>query len=141
MHDFTPGSALLGGILIGLAASMLLVASGRVAGIAGILAGLVLPRRGDVAWRAWFLAGLLGAGLCAALLAPQRIGIAPRSVGMLAIAGLLVGMGTRLGEGCTSGHGVCGISRLSPRSIAATLAFMASGMLTVAVLRWLGVGS
>jgi uncharacterized membrane protein YedE/YeeE len=141
MHDFTPLSALAGGALIGLAASLLLVALGRIAGISGVAAGLLFPVRGDVRWRALFVLGLIGAGLAAAVLAPQSIGTSPRSYATLAVAGLLVGVGTRLGNGCTSGHGVCGISRLAPRSIAATAVFMVTGMLAVVVSRWLGVAS
>ena len=141
MHDFTPLPALAGGALIGLAASLLLVAAGRIAGISGITAGLLLPVRGDVRWRALFVLGLLGGGIAAALFAPQFIGTSPRSYVALAFAGLLVGVGTRLGNGCTSGHGVCGISRLAPRSIAATVVFMITGMLAVVASRWLGVAS
>lgn len=138
MHDFTPIAALAGGALIGLAASLLLVSAGRIAGISGITSGLLFPTRGDVRWRVLFLLGLVSAGAVAALLAPDSIGTSPRSMVALAAAGLLVGVGTRLGGGCTSGHGVCGISRLAPRSIAATLVFVATGMLTVVVVRWLG---
>jgi uncharacterized protein len=144
MQHFTPWSALTGGILIGLAATLLLIATGRVAGISGIVAGLLLRARDtsdsqDDAWRGWFVAGLLGAGLGAAWFAPASLGTAPRSLLTLAAAGLLVGIGTRLARGCTSGHGVCGLSRLSGRSLAATLAFIASGIATVTVLRSLGV--
>lgn len=141
MHDFTPLPALAGGVLIGLAASLLLLASGRIAGISGIAAGLVLPRRADVGWRAVFLFGLIGAGAVAVWLAPDSIAASPRSYAQLTAAGLLVGAGTQLSKGCTSGHGVCGISRLAPRSIAATGVFMATGMLVVALLRWLGAAS
>jgi uncharacterized membrane protein YedE/YeeE len=138
MHDFTPIPALAGGALIGLAASLLLVAAGRIAGISGITGGLLFPARGDVRWRALFVLGLVSAGAGAALLAPGSIGASPRSYAALAIAGLLVGVGTRLGNGCTSGHGVCGISRFAPRSIAATVVFMSTGMLAVLLTRWLG---
>lgn len=141
MHDFTPLSALAGGALIGLAASLLLVLAGRIAGISGITGGLLFPVRGDVSWRVLFVFGLLGAGIAAVVLAPEAIGTSPRSNGALAVAGLLVGVGTRLGNGCTSGHGVCGISRLAPRSIAATVVFMTTGMLAVVAARWLGVAS
>jgi uncharacterized membrane protein YedE/YeeE len=138
MHDFTPWSALAGGALIGLAASLLLLANGRIAGISGILSGMLVRQRGDVAWRALFVAGLVIAGLVAQLLSPAQLGSSPRSLVMLAAAGLLVGVGTRLGNGCTSGHGVCGLSRLSPRSLAATLTFIASGVLAVLATRLLG---
>jgi uncharacterized protein len=141
MHDFTPIPALAGGALIGLAASLLLVAAGRIAGISGITGGLLFPARGDVRWRTLFLLGLVAAGIFAVLLAPGSIGTSPRSLPVLAVAGLLVGIGTRLGNGCTSGHGVCGISRLAPRSISATVVFMAAGMLSVLLTRWLGGAS
>lgn len=141
MHDFTPISALAGGALIGLAASLLLIAAGRIAGISGITGGLLFPAREDLRWRALFVVGLVAAGIAAALLAPDSIGTSPRSYVALAVAGLLVGVGTRLGNGCTSGHGVCGISRLAPRSIAATVVFMGTGMLAVVLTRWLGGAS
>jgi uncharacterized membrane protein YedE/YeeE len=141
MHDFTPIPALIGGILIGLAATLLLVGSGRVAGVSGILGGLLVPARGDRGWRALFLLGLVVAGAVAAWVAPQNIGDSPRSLPLLALAGLLVGVGTRLGNGCTSGHGVCGLSRMSPRSLAATLTFIAVGMLTAYVVSTFGAGA
>lgn len=141
MHDFTPWSALAGGILIGIAASILLALSGRVAGISGMLGGLLVRTRGDVAWRAWFLAGLLSVGVATALIAPERLGASPRGLAGLAIAGLLVGVGTRLGNGCTSGHGVCGLSRLSARSLVATVTFIATGVVAVALVRLFGGGS
>lgn len=131
MHDFTPWPALLGGTLIGLGASLLLIASGNLAGISGILSDLLLYRGRDMGWRVFFVAGLLGSGLVAAVIAPDAIESSPRSLGMLGVAGCLVGIGTRLGRGCTSGHGVCGVSRLSPRSIAATFVFLGTGMLAV----------
>jgi uncharacterized membrane protein YedE/YeeE len=137
MHEFSWLAPLFGGVLIGLSASLLLLVNGRVAGISGICAGLLTPQRGDVAWRGWFVAGLLLAGVGAVFVAPHAIGVAPRSLATLAIAGLLVGAGTRLSGGCTSGHGVCGISRLSVRSILATLTFIVSGMICVAALRML----
>jgi uncharacterized protein len=141
VHDFTPISALAGGGLIGLAASLLLVTTGRIAGISGITGGVLFPARGDLRWRVLFLLGLIGAGVLAAVLAPESIGHSPRSYATLTVAGLLVGIGTRLGNGCTSGHGVCGISRLAPRSIAATPVFMTTGALTVLLVRWLGGAS
>jgi uncharacterized membrane protein YedE/YeeE len=139
MHDFTPISALVGGGLIGLAASVLLLGSGRIAGISGILGGMLSRTRGDVLWRALFVVGLLTAGGVAALWAPQAIGTSPRSLPTLIAAGLIVGVGTRLGNGCTSGHGVCGISRFSTRSIVATITFIAAGMLSVRLVALLGV--
>ncbi|MFT3814689.1 MAG: YeeE/YedE family protein [Acidovorax sp.] len=135
---FTPLSALAGGALIGLAAALLVLLNGRIAGISGVLGGLLRPQRGDVAWRAAFVLGLVAAplawALCAAVPAPRI----DAGYGTLALAGLLVGLGTRYGAGCTSGHGVCGLSRLSPRSLAATLIFMGAGFATVAVLRHWG---
>jgi uncharacterized membrane protein YedE/YeeE len=130
-----------GGILIGLAASLMLVAYGRIAGVSGMVAGLLSPQRGDWQFRVWFVSGLLVAGAVASVFAPQLVAASPRPVAWLAVAGLLVGFGTRLGNGCTSGHGVCGVSRLAPRSIVATCVFVGFGMLTVTLLRWLGVAS
>jgi uncharacterized membrane protein YedE/YeeE len=141
MHDFTPISALVGGGLIGLAASILLIASGRIAGISGIVGGLLQRTSGDVLWRALFFLGLLASGAAAALWAPDSIGASPRSLPTLLAAGFIVGVGTRLGNGCTSGHGVCGISRFSVRSILATITFIAAGMIIVRVVTWLGAGS
>jgi len=134
---FTPWTSLIGGVAIGLAAAMLIVLNGRIAGISGILGGLLAPKRGDTAWRVAFIAGLVFApaahGLAARLPAPTiEAGFA-----MLVAAGLLVGLGTRYGSGCTSGHGVCGLSRLSPRSLVATAAFMLAGFATVFVTRHL----
>lgn len=131
--------ALAGGALIGLSASLLLALNGRVAGISGIVGGLLVPTRGDVVWRALFVAGLVAGGIAAYLVSPESFDAsgAP-ALPLVALAGALVGLGTRLGNGCTSGHGVCGISRLSPRSLAATLTFMTTGALTVLVMRFLG---
>jgi uncharacterized membrane protein YedE/YeeE len=141
MTEFTPYSALAGGVLIGLAASVLLIGYGRIAGVSGIAGNLLLGKRGDRAWRAAFLAGLLLAGVAVAGLAPQATAASPSGIAVVAGAGLLVGVGTRLGSGCTSGHGVCGLSRLSPRSLVATLAFILSGVVTVTLVRWLGGGA
>lgn len=138
--QLTPYSALAGGALIGLAASLLLIASGRIAGISGIVGGLLVPKVGDRAWRLLFVIGLLGAGLAMAALMPGAM-TTPRSLGWIALAGVLVGVGTRLGNGCTSGHGVCGISRLAPRSLVATMTFMATGVAAATLLRWLGAAS
>lgn len=127
-----------GGLLIGLAATLLLLINGRIAGISGIAGGLLVPCRGDRAWRVLFLAGLVGGGLL--LAATQRTGSTTAAVGasgVAVVAGLLVGFGTRLGNGCTSGHGVCGLARGAPRSLAATVTFIASGALTVFVARHL----
>ena len=134
-NAFTPWPALAGGVLIGVAAGMFVLLNGRIAGISGVLGGLLKPATGDVAWRVAFVAGLVGAPLLYALVAalpPPRIAA---SHGALVVAGLLVGIGTRYGSGCTSGHGVCGLSRLSPRSLVATIVFMAAGFAVVFVVR------
>jgi len=134
---FTPWPALAGGLLIGLAAAMFALLNGRIAGISGILGGLLKPVRGDVGWRVAFVAGLIGAPWAyAAFSALPRVQV-DAGYGVLIAAGLLVGIGTRYGAGCTSGHGVCGLSRLSPRSLAATAAFMAAGFAVVFLVRHL----
>jgi uncharacterized protein len=138
MTEFTPYSALAGGFSIGAAASLLLIGYGRIAGVSGIAGGLLLGKSGDRAWRGAFLFGLLLAGFIAAQLLQHGAFGSPRPLAAVAGAGLLVGVGTRLGSGCTSGHGVCGLSRLSPRSLVATLSFILSGVVTVTVLRLLG---
>ena len=130
--------ALAGGVLIGLAATLLLWLNGRIAGVSGILNGVVFPKRGDVAWRAMFRLGLLGAaGIYLTVVpgAPLPRTDFPRAG--LVVAGLLVGFGTRMGNGCTSGHGVCGLGRLSTRSLAAVLTFMATAIATTFVTRHL----
>ena len=135
--QFTPGAALTGGLLIGLAAASFLLLNGRIAGISGILGGLLAPARRDILWRLAFLAGLVGTPslwLLFAELPPIQI---DAGYPALIVAGLLVGIGTRYGSGCTSGHGVCGLSRLSLRSLVATLSFMATGFITVFVIRHL----
>lgn len=135
---FTPWASLAGGVLLGIASAILVLARGRILGISGILGGLLAPRKGDAGWRIAFLLGLAVAPASFALLAPAGFPPAPRidaGTATLVAAGLLVGFGTRLGSGCTSGHGVCGLSRLSPRSLVATVAFMAAGFLTVFVVR------
>jgi uncharacterized membrane protein YedE/YeeE len=138
MSNFTPLSSALGGALIGASASVLLLLDGKVAGVSGILGGVLRPSGGDRIWRGLFLAGLILAGAISAWLWPSAIGPAPPfPLYVLAGAGLLVGIGTELGSGCTSGHGVCGLSRGSMRSVAATLTFMATGVATAYVLRHL----
>lgn len=132
---FTPWTALAGGALIGLAAVWLMLAAGRIAGISGIAGGLLRPRSGDVGWRVAFIAGLILAPWAYRAVAVMPEAQIDASTAMLIAAGLLVGFGTRLGSGCTSGHGVCGLSRLSWRSLVATLCFMATGFLTVFVVR------
>lgn len=123
---------LVGGLLIGASAALLLWWTGRIAGISGILAGILRPRHGDVAWRGAFVAGLLAGGVLLAGLDPSVLApTTPSSLGLVACAGVLVGIGTRLGSGCTSGHGVCGIGRFSVRSMVATATFIAAGVVTV----------
>ncbi len=152
LQSFTPLTALTGGALIGLAAALLVLFNGRVAGISGVLGGLLRPKRGDVSWRLAFILGLVAVpGLYQLLvLWPASRGLTPDEYARLAlltlhqidastptliVAGLLVGIGTRYGAGCTSGHGVCGLSRFSARSLVATLSFMGAGFATVYVLR------
>ncbi|HEY0824645.1 MAG TPA: YeeE/YedE family protein [Ramlibacter sp.] len=134
-NAFNPEAAAAGGILIGFAAALFVLLNGRIAGISGVLGGLLRPARGDIAWRVAFLGGMLAAPLVYSLSADLPAPRIDASEGALVLAGLLVGIGTRYGSGCTSGHGVCGISRLSPRSLAATAAFMMAGFATVFVLR------
>ena len=139
--NFTPLSALAGGVVIGLAASLLWLLGGRTAGVSGILGGVVPPLRAGWEWRALFLGGLLAGGVLLQFLAPSRLEVPPpRSLPVLAIAGLLVGFGTRLAGGCTSGHGVCGLSRLSRRSLVATVVFMLVAMITVTLVRLASAG-
>jgi len=133
--QFTPGSALAGGLLIGLAAALFLLLNGRIAGISGILGGLLTPTRNDIVWRIAFLAGLIGAPIAWKLAASLPAIEINAGYPALVVAGLLVGIGTRYASGCTSGHGVCGLSRLSLRSLAATLSFMVLGFVTVFVIR------
>jgi uncharacterized protein len=136
MANFTPLSAAIGGALIGLAAVLLMAFDGRIAGISGIADGLVNPRTGDRLWRLTCIIGLIAAPVAAALIGhevpmPQM----PTNYLIIAVAGLLVGFGTRLGNGCTSGHGICGIARLSSRSITATGVFMIAAIIVVALMR------
>ena len=136
-NAFTPWSALVGGALIGVAAALLVLLNGRVAGISSIVGGLLRPARGDVSWRLAFVLGLVAAPLVYALFAALPVPQIDAGPGVLIVAGLLVGIGTRYGGGCTSGHGVCGLSRLSPRSLVATMAFMGAGFVVVFVVRHL----
>lgn len=132
--NFTPLSALAGGALIGLGAAGMWWLLGRLAGVSNILGASLTSRGPDIGWRLAFLAGLFIAGLIATALFREQVAFnLDAGYGQLILAGLLVGFGTQLGSGCTSGHGVCGVSRLSPRSIVATLLFMAAGMLSVYV--------
>lgn len=138
MEHITPLSSLLGGALIGLSAAILLLSHGRIAGISGILGGVLNPVPGDTQWRLMFLAGLTVVGALAGRVQPAAFAAGPtRSALLVALSGFLVGYGTRLGNGCTSGHGVCGLSRLSPRSLVATATFLATGAITVFVLQHL----
>lgn len=132
---FTPQSAAAGGLLIGFAAAAFILFNGRIAGISGILGGLLNARRGDIGWRVAFLAGLLAAPVLYGMVATLPEVTIDAGTGTLAAAGLLVGVGTRYGAGCTSGHGVCGIARGSPRSLVATAAFMLAGFVTVYIVR------
>ena len=132
---FTPWAALAGGVLLGLASALFVLLNGRILGISGIVGGLLRPRAGDMGWRLAVLLGMLVApGLYWLVVGPTQPRI-DATWGMVVIAGLLVGVGTRYGSGCTSGHGVCGLSRMSPRSLVATLAFMGAGFVTVFLIR------
>ena len=135
--NFTPWISLAGGLLIGVATVTLLFFNGRIAGISGILGGLLKPVRGDITWRIAFLSGLVLSPLAFAVLAPLPEVHIEASYPVLLVAGLLVGIGTRFGSGCTSGHGICGLSRRSPRSVVATVAFMFAGFVTVYFARHL----
>jgi uncharacterized protein len=140
MHNLTPISGLIGGALIGLASALLMLLTGRIAGISGIFGGLMPLRAADRDWRLAFIAGLIAAPLLATLFgAPLPRPAMPASLVIIIVGGLLVGFGTRMGGGCTSGHGVCGVARLSARSLAATAVFMAVAIATVAVVRH-GIG-
>lgn len=135
---FTPWTSLAGGVLLGLAAALFILVNGRILGISGIVGGLLRRTPGDAGWRIAFLLGMLAAPATFLLVAPAGWLPAPRidaGFGLVVVAGLLVGFGTQYGSGCTSGHGVCGLSRLSPRSLVATAAFMAAGFVTVFLLR------
>ncbi len=136
-NSFTPWASLAGGIVIGISASMFVLLNGRIAGISGVVGGLLKPMRGEISWRTAFIIGLVGAPLLYAMFTElPRPQIDAGPTGLIA-AGLLVGVGTRYGSGCTSGHGVCGISRLSRRSLVATATFMLAGFATVYVMRHL----
>jgi len=134
---FTPWTSLGGGIMIGVAAAMLVLLNGRIAGVSGIIGGVLRPAAGDMAWRFAFILGLLAAPAAHHLFAEPAAPTIEAGYPVLLLAGLLVGAGTRYGSGCTSGHGVCGLSRLSPRSLAATIAFMLAGIVTVYAVRHL----
>lgn len=134
MENFTPVASTIGGMLIGLAASLMLLLHGRITGISGIVAGLLKPRPGDIGWRLLFVSGLLAGGIAFAFLRPEAVADdLQRSTVATAAAGLLVGVGTRMSNGCTSGHGVCGLARFSPRSAVAVATFMTTG----AIAAWI----
>ena len=133
--SFTPAAAVTGGLLIGIAAAMLVLLNGRIAGVSGIVGSLLRPAAGDISWRAAFLAGMIGAPLAFRAFGSLPAVTIDAGYPTLIAAGLLVGVGTRYAGGCTSGHGVCGISRLSLRSLFATLTFMAAGFVTVYLMR------
>lgn len=140
MENFTPWSSLIGGILIGLASAMLFVGQGRIAGVMGIFNGLLGKVTNDFWWRLCFILGLLIGGGIIVFYLPQNSALDySKPIPLLIIGGLLVGFGTRMGNGCTSGHGVCGLGRRSPRSLAAVLSFMGAGMITVYLLKLVGV--
>ena len=139
---FTPFASLTGGIILGIASAIFILVNGRILGISGILGGLMPPKLGDTFWRISFLLGLLVAPTVFHVVVPAQYITAPRIDAtdmMVVIAGLLVGIGTRYASGCTSGHGVCGLSRLSPRSLVATLSFMGAGFAMVYVMRHLAI--
>ncbi|MEJ2041884.1 MAG: YeeE/YedE thiosulfate transporter family protein [Reinekea sp.] len=144
--NFTPVSATVGGALIGLSAAILLLVKGRIAGISGIAGGIILPERGDLLWRIFFIGGLVVGGFLYRLFSGDSTEGLLRGVEhiqavvnapLLILGGLLVGIGTTIGTGCTSGHGICGLARRSPRSLVATLSFMASGFMTVLIVHHL----
>lgn len=132
---FTPWASLVGGVLIGLSAAMFVLLNGRIAGISGILGGLLEWPKGDITWRIAFLAGVIAAPLAYGFFTVLPTAHIEADIPTLMIAGLLVGVGTRYGSGCTSGHGVCGLARLSPRSLMATVSFMVAGFATVFCVR------
>ena len=137
-EHFTPLASLGGGVLLGIASALFLLLNGRILGISGIVGGLLAPRMGDIGWRLAFLLGMGAAPFVfAAVMPPELLPVVrvDASEPVIALAGVLVGVGTRYGSGCTSGHGVCGLSRLSPRSLVATLSFMAAGFAIVYLLR------
>ncbi|HEY5952560.1 MAG TPA: YeeE/YedE thiosulfate transporter family protein [Kofleriaceae bacterium] len=134
MHDFTPVHAIVGGALIAASLAIMLITTGRIAGLSGIFAGFMAGRPGDWAWRAWFIAGMMIVGAAFAVAQPEAFDHGARvPLWAVAVSGLIVGLGTRVSNGCTSGHGLCGMSRLSKRSIVATMVFFAFGVATATV--------
>jgi uncharacterized membrane protein YedE/YeeE len=139
MHNFTPVAGAIGGLLIGLSSSLMMLFVGRITGISGIVGGVLMPRAGEFSWRLSFLLGMfVGGGVLLAFHGAAFPTVLPRSTGMLLVAGILVGVGTRMGSGCTSGHGVCGMARLSVRSFVAVGVFLTTGMITVFLTGLLG---
>jgi uncharacterized membrane protein YedE/YeeE len=141
---FTPWASLAGGLVLGLATALFMLVHGRILGISGILGGLIVPGRSDTGWRVAFVLGLVAAPVVSGWLAPEGWARAPRidaSPALIVLAGVLVGLGTRYAAGCTSGHGICGLSRLSPLSLVATACFMAAGFAVVFVMRHLVGGA
>ena len=138
MENFTPIASTIGGLLIGLSAALMMLANGRIAGVSGIFRGVIQPTKGEFSWRAAFICGLVAGGAVMMLFTPNLFAVTiERSTLAVVAAGLLVGFGTRLGSGCTSGHGVCGLARFSARSLVATVSFMATGAATVYVINHL----
>lgn len=134
MHDFTPIHALVGGALIATSLAIMLIMTGRIAGLSGIFSGFIAGKRGDWAWRAWFVAGMMIVGAAFELARPSTFDHGARvPLWLVAVSGVLVGLGTRASNGCTSGHGLCGMSRLSKRSIVATVVFFACGVATATI--------
>ncbi len=137
-NHFTPWASLIGGLMLGVASAAFILINGRILGISGILGGLLPPKVGDIGWRVAFLLGMLASPTVFMALAPAGLASEPRidaGFWTVVLAGLLVGIGTRYASGCTSGHGVCGLSRLSPRSLVATLSFMGAGFFIVYIVR------
>lgn len=138
--NFTPTPALIGGLIIGLASAVLLLGNGRIFGISGIIGGILGPKKGETLWRLLIVLGLIAGATLARYMMGSDMTVSTRSYPWLIAGGFIMGFGSRLGSGCTSGHGVCGISRFSVRSIVATLTFMATGFLTVFILNKMGIG-
>ena len=142
MHNFTPITGTIGGLMIGLSATLMMLFLGRITGISGIFGGLVIPRKGEVAWRVAFVAGLLSGGVVLRFFYPQAFPVGlEQSFGLVAVAGVLVGFGTRMGSGCTSGHGICGLARFSQRSLASVLTFIFTGAVAVYIMQYVMGGS
>lgn len=134
MHDFTPAQALIGGVLIATSLAVMLITTGRIAGLSGIFAGFLAPKTGDWTWRAWFIAGALVVGAAFQIARPETFDAGARvPLWMVGLSGALVGLGVRASNGCTSGHGLCGMSRFSKRSVIATLTFFAIGVATATI--------